>query len=146
MAEETGDEYYRRRFNTKLTPDEEKQYREWVAEQSKKAERDVSQDEIDYDMRGAWKAGAAQADDGHFPDTYKKPNHPTFSEESQYHGVKDDRGRQHQGGRWEYDADGKPVAFEQGPTNAEHWPEWAIKDYLQRAEPGVALKKKTGGK
>lgn len=132
-----ADEEYRQRFNTKLTPEEEEQYRQWVAEQSKAAKRDVSQDEIDYDMRGAWKSGAAQGDDDHFPDTYKKPNHPTFSDESQYHGADG-----HKGGRWIYDEDGKPVAFEQSETNAKYWPDWAIKDYLERVEPGVSLKKK----
>jgi len=39
----------------------------------------------DYDFPGAYKAGV-QPDPmtGHWPDTYKKPNHPTFSEESIY--------------------------------------------------------------
>jgi len=132
------DAYYRQRFNTQLSPEELKQYSEWLAEQSKAAKRDLSQDEIDYDLRGAWKSGAAQGEDGHLPDTFKKPNHPTFSEESQYHG------KEYRGGRWVYAEDGKPMAFEQSDTNAQHWPEWAIKDYLNRAEPGVALKKKGG--
>lgn len=36
----------------------------------------------------------------HFPDTYKKPNHPTFSTESRYHGVADSEGRVRLGGEW----------------------------------------------
>jgi hypothetical protein len=36
----------------------------------------------------------------HFPDTYKKPNHPTFSTESRYHGVADSEGRVRMGGEW----------------------------------------------
>lgn len=36
----------------------------------------------------------------HFPDTYKKPNHPTFSTESRYHGVADSEGRVRMGGEF----------------------------------------------
>lgn len=66
-------------FNTKLTPVEEKQFQQW---KSKYAPRDSG---FDYDMRGAFKAGLTpDPQTGHWPDTFKKPNHPTFSDESQY--------------------------------------------------------------
>jgi hypothetical protein len=40
----------------------------------------------DYDLRGAYEAGVTpNADNGHFPDTFKMPNHPTFSIESKYY-------------------------------------------------------------
>ena len=77
-------------YNTKLTDEEEKQYQEWAKKIGH--EKDV----YDYDLRGAWKAGAAQAENGHFPDTFKKPNHQTFSNESQYH-----NGTTRIGGHWE---------------------------------------------
>ena len=142
MADEVNtDEQFRAAYNTKLSPADEAAYSEWVKSQGAKAGRDMNNDEIDYDMRGAWKSGAAQADNGHFPDTYKKPNHPTFSEESQYHGAKDEKGEEQKGGRWHLDKNGEPVAFQQSQTNAKHWPEWAIKDYLNRVEPGVKLRK-----
>lgn len=39
----------------------------------------------DYDYRGAFLAGLSpDPKTGHWVDTYKKPNHPTFSVESQY--------------------------------------------------------------
>jgi cell wall-associated NlpC family hydrolase len=39
----------------------------------------------DYDLRGAFKAGIKpDPESGHWPDTYKKPNHPTFSNQSKY--------------------------------------------------------------
>lgn len=76
-------------YNTKLTDEEEAQYQAWAKKIGH--ERDV----YDYDLRGAWKAGAAQAENGHFPDTFKKPNHHTFSEESQYAD-----GKRNIGGRW----------------------------------------------
>jgi hypothetical protein len=38
----------------------------------------------DYDLRAAHKAGIVPDAQGHMPDTFKKPNHPTFSVESQF--------------------------------------------------------------
>jgi hypothetical protein len=39
----------------------------------------------DYDLRGAFKAGfQPDPETGHWPDVYKKPNHPTFSNQSIY--------------------------------------------------------------
>jgi hypothetical protein len=37
---------------------------------------------------------------GHLPDTFKKPNHPTFSNESQYSGKPDFYGGTAEGGKW----------------------------------------------
>lgn len=71
-------------FETKLTPEQELKFQEWKAIY---APRDTG---ADYDLRGAFLAGVKPAgpeagkDQGHFPDTFKKPNHPTFSVESQY--------------------------------------------------------------
>lgn len=70
-------------YDTKLTPDEESQYQEW-----RKTLPGPLQSEEDYDLRGYWKDPDTQKDgikDGqHFTDRYKKPNHPTFSNESMY--------------------------------------------------------------
>lgn len=40
-----------------------------------------------YDYVGAWRSGMSRGkgEDGHFLDTFKTPNHPTFSVESQYY-------------------------------------------------------------
>ena len=68
------------RWNTVLTTDEEAEYVTWKVTY----EVDAS-DEIDYDYRGAFKAGLTpDLETEHWPDTYKKPNHPTFSNESIY--------------------------------------------------------------
>lgn len=64
---------------TPLTQDEEVQFQQW-----KKfyAPKDSG---ADYDLRGAFKAGLQpDRSTGHWPDTYKKPNHPTFSDQSVY--------------------------------------------------------------
>lgn len=65
-------------FDTKLTPDEEKEFKQW------KALRAPYDSGEDYDLRGAFKAGMRPDAKGHWPDRFKKPNHPTFSVESQY--------------------------------------------------------------
>ena len=68
------------RFNTNLSPQDEDAFNQWAIANNRQ------RDSFDYDMRGAWKAGIGQAGNGHFPDTYKKPNHPTFSNQSIYDG------------------------------------------------------------
>jgi len=66
-------------YETKLSPAEEAAFRQWKA---KYAPQDSG---ADYDLRGAFKAGIEpDPATGHWPDTFKKPNHETFSVESQY--------------------------------------------------------------
>lgn len=78
-------------YDTPLSPDEEEKFRAW---KKKHAPEDSGDD---YDLRGAFKAGVTpDPKTGHWPDTFKKPNHPTFSVESQY--AKDAPER---AGRWE---------------------------------------------
>jgi hypothetical protein len=61
-------------------------YKDWLAYKSKLEGRDVSQDEQDYDLEGYFNTLKANpVEGGHLPDTFKKPNHPTFSDQSQYH-------------------------------------------------------------
>jgi hypothetical protein len=65
-------------YETALTAAEERKFQEW---KSQNAPKDSG---ADYDLRGAYKGGAQPAENGHWPDTWKKPNHPTFSNESMY--------------------------------------------------------------
>jgi hypothetical protein len=65
-------------YDTPLTPLEEVQFGVWKQQY---APNDSGED---YDLRGAFKAGFRPDEGGHWPDTFKKPNHPTFSNESQY--------------------------------------------------------------
>lgn len=77
-------------FNTELTGGAEKAYQGW---HQRTSPWDTGED---YDLRGAFAEGLDRDRRGHLPDTYKKPNHETFSNESQYapHGNP---------GRWEGD-------------------------------------------
>ena len=65
-------------FDTKLDPQDELKFQAW---KNVNAPKDSG---ADYDLRGAFKAGLSPSQNGHWPDTYKKPNHPTFSNESIY--------------------------------------------------------------
>jgi len=82
-------------FDTPLDADEELQFQAW---KSQNAPNDSGED---YDLRGAFKAGLLPGADGHWADTYKKPNHPTFSDQSIYSSLTDTKpgtwvGPQHQ--------------------------------------------------
>lgn len=80
-------------FETKLSKEEESKYQDW---KSTYAPNDSG---FDYDLRGAFKAGLEpDPTTGHWPDTYKKPNHETFSDQSIY--AKD---APHLAGTWDGD-------------------------------------------
>jgi len=125
LVEEVEDPY-----TTKLTPDEQVRFKQWVAEQSIKRGRNVAQDSADYDLQGQFKANPG-ADVGHMPDTFKKPNHPTFSDESQYSGAPG----AYKGGHWE----GQSFAPSVDMLKNGHEP-LALKQYMDEAEPNVTLK------
>ena len=81
-----GDDY-----NTDLGADEPK-FQEW------KKQNAPNDSGADYDLRGAYKSGMSKdPESGHWKDRYKKPNHPTFSDESDY-ATGDQRDR---AGHWE---------------------------------------------
>lgn len=66
-------------FDTPLTSSEEIRFQSW---KKTYAPNDSGED---YDLRGAFKAGLKpDPKTGHWPDTFKKPNEPTFSNESIY--------------------------------------------------------------
>ena len=73
-------------FNTTVPEKYKAEYDTW-------AKTNVTDSGMDYDYAGAfmeryqpggqvWDRGSSG--NGHLPDTYKKPNHPTFSTESKY--------------------------------------------------------------
>lgn len=66
-------------FDTPLSTDEEQQFQVW------KKVNAPNDSGADYDLRGAYKSGLkSDPQTQHWADTYKKPNHPTFSDESIY--------------------------------------------------------------
>ena len=79
------------KYETKLSKEEQDEFDEWF-EQAKENGVILPDDNgEDYDFKGFWKDMVKDSDEGsdmtsetHFPDTYKKPNHETFSVDSKY--------------------------------------------------------------
>lgn len=115
------------KYNTKLSPADEEKFQAAMKENPK-----LARDLADYDVRGWWKQGAATAENGHGTDEFKKPNHPTFSDESKYHGVDGN-----QGGHWVED-NGK-FSYEASPTNLKNYGQGGLADYFKRVEPDIQL-------
>lgn len=118
---------YTDKYNTPLTPAEEQAYQAWAIANKR------TKDTYDYDMRGAWKAGISQAGNGHYPDTYKKPNHPTFSAESQYANP-----ATMPGGVWGEDGQGH-TTFTPSPFNLTNMTRDELLNYFRLREPGARL-------
>lgn len=113
-------------YDTPLTPEQEQAFLQWQG----KLPANLRGNE-DYDISGAF-AGGAQVQNGHLPDTYKKPNHMTFSEESQYSTP------EQPGGRWVEDGKGGWV-FWAGEGNMMNHPVSELADYFAAQEPGNPL-------
>ena len=112
------------KYNTELSADDEIKFQKWAKKTGH------SGDTYDYDLRGAFKSGASRSDNGHLTDEYKKPNHPTFSDQSKYHNVDGNVG-----GKWD-EVDGK-TRFTPGDSN--HLSTEELKQYFKKVEPGVGL-------
>jgi hypothetical protein len=99
---------FKEKYNTKLTEEEKTKYNAWVNSESKRQGRDITMDLGAYDIQGFWKSGDHMNMDGdnHGSDRWKKPNHPTFSNESNYHNVDG-----YSGGTWAEDGGYTPSDF-----------------------------------
>lgn len=117
------------KYNTELSPEEEIEYKEWATKNNR------LNDIYDYDIKGAWKeikAGTMSEDERkHLGDKYKKPNHPTFSNQSIYHGVDG-----YEGGEWKTDKKGN-YSFLVGPSNT--FSKESLQKYFIEREQGVRL-------
>ena len=117
---------------TKLSPEDEAKYQAWVQGKKNAAGGNIADDEGDYDVRGWWKAGAETSENGHGSDQWKKPSHPTFSDESIY---SNDKNR---GGHWTQLGDGQ-WGFAPGPANLKNGGIERVRDYLKENDPDVKL-------
>lgn len=113
-------------YNTPLSPAEEAAFQQWAARSGK------TKDLYDYDLRGAWKHNAQAAGNGHLPDNWKKPNHPTFSDQSIYHGPYTPGGTWTQlpGGKWQFSA---------SPQNLKYQDAGDLQNYFASVEKGNRL-------
>ena len=89
----------------------------------------------DYNTRAAFEAGLVPSENGHLPDTFKLPNHITFSTESKYARAKGAP----PAGRWE-GSDEKGWAFYASPTNIKNAGGIdALQEYFRKYEPNSKL-------
>jgi hypothetical protein len=114
-------------YNTPLSPDEEARFQAWAASIGHAG------DTREYDLRGAFKSGVTAGADGHFPDTYKKPNHPTFSSESQYSVP------EAPGGTWSGGQNGEPWKFTPSEQNLRMRSPAQLQRYFREREPANQL-------
>lgn len=90
-------------------------------------------DTADYDLRGAWaQQGGGDLGNAHLTDTWKLPNHPTFSAQSRYQTPTQPGGSWAQlpGGQW---------AFVPSETNMQNLGSGGMRDYFDRVEPNALL-------
>lgn len=125
-------------YNTELSPEDETAFQTWAANKWGPTGSDTSRtiDDVlsDYDMRGFYMSGDNQGGNGHFPDTYKKPNHPTFSTESKY------SNEDHQGGEWvQTDKEKDQWTFQPGPENLKNHTPAQLQSYFDEVEPDSQL-------
>lgn len=118
-------------YSTPLTAQEQSAFSQWLKKLSEKNGRDMSNDTADYDMAGAFKAGYGQSDNGHFDDRFKKPNHMTFSTDSQY------SGKLFTGGSWK--KEGGTWTFQASKDNLKFHTREELVDYFKRVEPTSKL-------
>ena len=128
VSSHAGSKDFVDRYNTRLTQDQEKQFMKWIADESKRQGRDLLLDLGDYDVRGYWLGGNTPDERGHGTDQYKKPNHPTFSNESKYHKVDG-----FEGGTWGENS------FRPSKTNLHFRNKGQLIEYFIKREPGVTL-------
>lgn len=94
------------KWTTRLNPEDEQSFRNWYSGYSASHGVDPDPDDPEhyYDLRGWWKESTPSErvitvndPDAHLSDKYKRPGHPTFSDESIYHDPGDPRTT---GGHW----------------------------------------------
>lgn len=122
---------YTDKYNTDISPQQEQAFQV----QALLAKR--LGDLYDYDLRGLFSQQGGHgllgsiAMNGHGTDRYKKPNHPTFSDQSIYNGVGG-----HQGGHWGGN-DNRGYYFAPGSSNMYSPQE--LQQYFSDIEPDVTL-------
>ncbi len=131
-------------YDTELDVQKENAFKNWLNLKNKNRQRaGMSPDSgHDYDLRGYWEAnvgirpGVRQYLDSldadrHGPDTFKKPNHPTFSTDSKYSSEKTP------GGVWKNE--NGVTSFTPGQQNLRVRSKEQLKQYFKKREPDVLL-------
>ena len=121
---------YTEKYNTPIPQAKQAAFNQYVQQEIAKPNgKNPLNDRWDYDVQGDWLAGAARDPaTGHGADTWKKPNHPTFSDQSQYHGVDG-----YVGGSW------TDNGYVPSVTNLQMHGPAGLAQYFKNREPDVPL-------
>lgn len=120
------------KYNTPLNSQQQTSFDKWADQKKATTGKDPRNDRYDYDVNGYFLSGKATDPRGHATDEFKKPNHPTFSNESIYNG-KDGN----YGGQW-IESGGKTL-YTPSPTNLKFRPISELQDYFSKTEPDAML-------
>lgn len=125
---------YTDKYNTSLNPIESAAYSAWSDKNTLLSGRDVNKDKYDYDLQGWWQSNQSQdLSGGHLTDDWKKPNHPTFSDQSIYNGVDGNNG-----GTWQTNSD-NTYSFHASDTNMRMMDPADLADYFDKVEKGNSV-------
>jgi len=124
-------------YDTPLTPGQEKQFQGWLGQQGEAGKGFQEQEnsptqKTDYDMRGYWQSSGwiPHEAGAHYIDQYKKPNHITNSDQSQYNLTSNGAGGINLMGHW-----GTGESYTPAPgANI-----MALQGYMEKAEKGRKL-------
>lgn len=125
-------------FNTFIPEELQPAFERWVAlkdaERAKQGRGSILQDKADYDIQGFFLAEMKGEEvifdeaTGHGTDFFKKPNHPTFSTDSRYHGISGFRGGTFKGN-----------SFSPSEDNIKLFGAKNLRRYMEKFEPNVIL-------
>jgi hypothetical protein len=111
------------KYNTPLPANRQADYSQWLNALPKQL-----QNSRDYDLQGAFLSGAGPSSNAHLTDQFKKPNHATFSDQSQYNGVDG-----YTGGKW------TDNGYQPSATNLQFRAQPELQKYFNEVEPGIPL-------
>ena len=101
-------------------------------ERGKRRQIRLAHPDKDYDYEAAKKAGVQPDERGHLPDTFKKPSHITFSDESKY------STKETPGGKWRKNAEGKWTYTPSAYVLSQHSKQ-ELREYFKREEKDAVL-------
>lgn len=142
------DEFFRANYNTPFDDLQQYvKYQQWTPTYQDATGRTLPRDKMnelyDYDLQGAYKKYGNKvfsADNGHGTDEFKKPNHPTFSNESIYHGTPAPWGGVHEGGEWVRTTEGDTTGFRPSQQMLDRTHDMInLQRYFKEREPNLQL-------
>ena len=125
----------RDKYNTEIPEDLRDEFMRWVGAETQRRGKNPLDMLYDFDVQGFWLSGEWRTRDFNslYNDRWKKPNHPTFSNESRYHGADE-----YYGGQW--GSQDEKSTFSPSRTNINFHGENGLYRYFRENLGGAILK------